>query len=112
MKLILRGDLRCPHRNCQASVVEYRDSHLRDRMADYRCRVHGSIRPALRGAAPVCRPANPTGEHIYPRAAPCRNESPPPDDEPAPYRVTLSPEPAKRADADPPVPHPHRRSPR
>lgn len=88
MKLILRGDLRCPQKNCQAAVVEYRDRPLGDRMADYRCRVHGSIRPALRGAAPVCRPDLPSGEHLYPRAAPCRNESPPPDDEPAPYRIT------------------------
>jgi hypothetical protein len=75
MKLILRPDLRCPHRGCTAAVLEYRDDTDRP---EYRCKMHGPVRPAARGAV----------THRYPEPVPVRITTPPPDDAPAPYRLT------------------------
>jgi hypothetical protein len=93
MKLILRGDLRCPQRGCNAAVVEYRDRHPGDYRADYRCKVHGSIRPTVKGQVGIPPragppPAEASDRHRYPVPEPCAIPDPPPDDPPAPYSIT------------------------
>ena len=81
MKLILRSDLRCPQRGCTAAIVEFRDTAS----ADYRCKVHGPIRPGVKSHVGT-KPTPPT--LTYPVADLCRHTTPPPTEEPPPYRTT------------------------
>ncbi len=42
MTLILRPDLRCPHR-CHAAIVEMRNKN--SSVSEFRCKAHGVLRP-------------------------------------------------------------------
>ncbi len=44
MTLILRPDLRCPHR-CHAAIVELRN---KNGSFEYQCKAHGPLQPPLR----------------------------------------------------------------
>ena len=80
MKLILRSDLRCPQRGCAAAIVEFRETAS----ADYRCKVHGPIRPGVKSHVGTKSDA---AALIYPVADQCRHTTPPPTEVPPIYRT-------------------------